>query len=446
MKNKFSVIAAFFLFLSPAFLSAQEGGGELVLSLKEAQEYALENNKSILSAKYDVEASRIAIWELVSSALPQVSASGSFIDNLKLRTTLLPGQFFGDTTGRKYPITFGTEFNTTYGIQANVFLFNAPLYIGIQTSKLAGKMAAMNLQKTEIDTREAVSNAYYLILVSEESLRIINGNLQNLGELLKSARAMYSAGMAESTDVDQMMSNVTMMDDTRSSMERTIEVNYNLLRLLLGVKADTRIILSESLPVITSAINVESLLSQAFDYKRNINFRIIESQEKMSLLALKASKVSMLPTLGGFYSYSRDGQGDQISKQMWFPNSLAGLQVSVPIFAGGGRYSAISKARVNLLKAKNTREQVTEQLFLQEKQLRYNLVNANLQYMSQKENIEVAKRVYSSTENKFRQGMASSLDLTQANSLYLQAENNYVTALMNLLQTKLALDKLLNNI
>ncbi len=82
---------------------------------------------------------------------------------------------------------------------------------------------------------------------------------------------------------------------------------------------------------------------------------------------------------------------------------------------------------------------------MQEKQLRYNLVNANLQYKSQKENVEVSKRVYASMENKFRQGMASSLELTQANTLYLQAENNYVSALMNLLQTKLALDKLLNN-
>jgi outer membrane protein TolC len=82
---------------------------------------------------------------------------------------------------------------------------------------------------------------------------------------------------------------------------------------------------------------------------------------------------------------------------------------------------------------------------MQEKQLRYNLVNANIQYTSQKDNVEVSKRVFTSVENKYRQGMASSLDLTQANSLYLTAENNYVSSLMNLLQTKLALDKLLNN-
>ena len=100
---------------------------------------------------------------------------------------------------------------------------------------------------------------------------------------------------------------------------------------------------------------------------------------------------------------------------------------------------------INLEKARNTKDMITEQLLLQEKQLRYNLLNANLQYKSQKDNIDVSKRVYASVENKYKQGMASSLELTQSNSLYLQAENNYISALMNLLQTKLALDKLLNN-
>ena len=124
---------------------------------------------------------------------------------------------------------------------------------------------------------------------------------------------------------------------------------------------------------------------------------------------------------------------------------MTGLQLSIPIFASGQKYTKIKKAEINLEKARTTKDMVTEKLKIQEKQLRYNLVNANIQYNSQKDNVEVSKRVYSSMENKFRQGMASSLELTQANSLYLQSENNYVSALMNLLQTKLALDKLLDN-
>jgi outer membrane protein TolC len=446
MKNKQLTTILLLLLLTGGIVFSQERGSELNLSLKEAEDYALGNNKMVRSAKLDVEASRFAIWEVVSAALPQVNATGSFTDNLKLRTMLLPASIFGDTTGRKIPARFGSTYNTTYGIQANLLIFNAPLYLGMESVKLANKLAGMNLQKTEIETKEAIATAYYLTLVSEESLKIIDGNISILNELLKSTRAMFSVGMAESTDVDQMMSNVTMMQNTRSSMERNIELNYNLLRFELGVKPETKINLTENLKTITEVINVEVLFAQEFNYNSNINYQLIEGQEKISELALKSKKASVLPTLAGFYSYSKDGQGDKISQQMWFPSAMAGIQISVPIFAGGERYAGIKKAQVNLHKARNTKDLVIDQLLLQEKQLKYNLVSANMQYKSQKDNIEVAKRVYNSTENKFKQGMASSLDLTQANSLYLQAENNYISALMNLLQTKLALDKLLNNL
>jgi outer membrane protein len=444
MKNKEILTVVLIFFLSKGTIPAQESSRELKLSLKEAQEYAILNNKMVISAKKDVEASKVALWETISNALPQVNASGSFTDNLKLMTTLLDGNFFGKP-GEMVPITFGTQYNSGASVQASILLFNAPLYIGIETTKLANKLSEKNLVKSELDTKESVSTAYFLILVSEKSLQILDGNIDNLNKTLKSTRAMYSAGMAESTDVDQMVSNVTMVENTRSSMQRTIELNYNLLRFQLGVSADTRIVLSETIESLTSEINIEAILSQQFDQKQNVSYMLMDMQEQMSFLALKSQKASVLPTLSGFYNYATTGMGDKPGELRWFPNSMTGVQLSVPIFASGQRYSKIKKAQINLEKARTTKEMVTDQLLLQEKQLRYNLVNANLQYKSQKDNIDVAKRVYASMENKFKQGMASSLDLTQANSLYLQSENNYVSALMNLLQTKLALDKLLNN-
>ncbi len=445
MKIKFRVTTILLLLFSVANIMAQQESGELNLSFKEAQDYAISNNKMVLAAKSDVMASKAAIWEAISSALPEVSASGSFTDNLKLMTTLLPGEFFGQPAGTKIPVTFGSQFNSSASVQASLLLFNAPLYIGIETTKLAQKMSQENLAKTELDTKESVGTAYYLILVSEKSLEILEGNIANLNETLKSTRAMFSAGMAEATDVDQMVSNVSMVENSRSSLQRAIELNYNLLRFQLGVDPGTKITLTENLESLTGQIDVEALLSQQFDHTRNVNYKLIASQELMSSLALKSQKASVLPTLAGFYNYGTNGMGDKVSDLQWFQNSMAGLQMSVPIFASGQRNAKIKKAQFNYEKAKTTKEMVTEQLLLEEKQLRYNLVNANLQYKSQRDNVDVSKRVYSSMENKFKQGMASSLELTQANSLYLQAENNYVSALMNLFQTKLALDKLLNN-
>lgn len=444
MKKK-EVLTVLLLFSSVCvIIQAQNSSGDMKLSLKEAQEYAILNNKMMVSSRMDVDASKVAVWETISNALPQVTASGSFTDNLKLMTTLLPGDFFGKP-GEKVPVTFGSQFNSGASIQASMLLFNAPLYIGIETTKLANKLSEKNLVKMELETKESVCTAYYLILVSERSLEILNGNIANLNETLKSTRSMYSAGMAESTDVDLMISNVTMVENTRSSMQRSIELNYNLLRFQLGVSAETRILLSETLDDLISDINIEALLSQQFDQKQNLNYILTEGQEKMSSLALKSQKSSVLPTLAAFYSYGVNGMGDKISTQQWFRNSMTGLQLSIPVFGSGQKYSQIKRAQINFEKAKTAKEMVTDQLLLQEKQLRYNLVNANLNYKSQKDNVDVSKRVYASMENKYKQGMASSLELTQANSFYLQAENNYVSSLMNLLQTKLALNKLLNN-
>jgi outer membrane protein len=443
MKRKLSIILIITLVIPLRVLTGQESGNELVLSLEQARDYAIQHNKSAISARLDVEASRMAFWETVSAGLPQVSSSAGFTDNLKQMTFLIP-DFLGG--GDKIPITMGSQYNASVAIQASMLLFNASYLVGIETNKLAKKLAETNVSSTELDIRESVASIYYLILVSEESLRILDGNLANLRETLKSTQTMYNVGMAESTDVDQMVSNVNMVENSRSSLERTIELNYNMLRFQLGVPSDTRIRLTATLEDLTKAINVEALLSQEFNYTNNLTYKLLEGQEQMSALGLKAKKAQILPSLTGVISTTKTGMGDEMADINWYNSSLVALQMSIPIIASGQRYAAIRKAKFNLEKAINTKEMIIDQLKIQEKQLRYNLVNANLQYVNQKENVEVSRRVYESMENKFRQGMASSLELTQANGQYLQAENNYISALMNLLQTKLALDKLLNNI
>jgi outer membrane protein TolC len=94
----------------------------------------------------------------------------------------------------------------------------------------------------------------------------------------------------------------------------------------------------------------------------------------------------------------------------------------------------------------NNKALLTDQLFIQEKQLRYNLTTAIEQYESQKENVAVSKRVFDNLNLKYEQGLVSSLDLTTANSNYLQSETNYITATMQLLNADLALNKLLNTL
>ncbi|MBO7523341.1 MAG: TolC family protein, partial [Bacteroidales bacterium] len=324
--------------------------------------------------------------------------------------------------------------------------FNAPLYLGIASSKLAVALNEKNVEKSELDIKESIASTYYLILVTERTLDILEKNISDLNATLNSTKAMYAAGMAELTDVDQVTTNVTSVTNSKTSTLTTLELNYNMLKFQLGVPVNTQIVLTQTLEDILAEIDVDLLLQNTFDYQQNIDYKLISDQVKLSELSLKSEMSSTLPTLATYYNYGTNGMGDKLNDLRWFQNSVAGLSLSVPIFASGQRYSKIKKARTELEKSKNTQNLLVEQLLIQEQQLRYNLLNANIQYNSQKENIEVAKRVYKNVENKFKQGVASSLELTQSNMQYLTAESNYVNALLTLLQSKLALDKLMNNL
>ena len=438
MKRRFTVfIIALFLAISPGVF-AQETPASLSLTVDQAVEYALDKNKSVASAKYDLLASEKAKWEAIAAGLPTIDGSASISNNLAIMTRII------DFGGVPTPIKFGTQYDASYGASASALVFNAPWFVGIQSAKLAATLASQGLTLTRIETEESVTNVYYLILTLQETIKVIDQNLANLNEMLVSTEAMYSVGMAEATDVDQMRSNVSMLKNTRSSMERNMEVNYNMLRFLLGVERGTGIILTDNLDDIVAGVNVDALIAEEFSLESNINYQLTDSQLKMSELSLKGAKATTLPTLATSIYYNRNGMGDQLGELEYFPYSAVGLQLQVPIFGSGSRYTKIKKAQINYEKALNDRSMVSDQLLLQERQLKFNLLNAFEQFRTQKDNVEIAGRVLVSFQNKYNQGVASSLELTQANDNYLTAQSNYLNSIITLLQTKVSFDKLMN--
>ncbi|MDX2414298.1 MAG: TolC family protein, partial [Bacteroidales bacterium] len=417
---------------------------DLALSLEEAQEYALKNNKMIKASRLDIESARLSTWDAKSGGMPQVNATASLMDNLKLATMLIPD--FTGMSDDKIAVQFGSQFNTSYGFQVTQLLFSGSYFVGVQTAKLAESLSVQGLEKSELAIKESVISTYYLILITEESIEVLDDNINNLKEILASTKAMYEVGMAEATDVDQMQSSLTMLTNSMKSLERNLEVSYNLMRFQLGLDTDAGIELTQTLDDFIEEINVTALSLQDFNIQSNIDYRLLSSQEKLGELTVKMQKSTVLPTLSGFYQYNQSGQADKLNRLDWYGSQVLGLQLNVPIFASGQRYSKIRKAQIDLESLRTNKSLVTDQLLMQEKQLKYNLINANEQFISRKENIELANRVFTSVENKYKQGVASSLDLTQAHNNYLQAVSDYTSSFMSLLQTKLALDKLLNNL
>jgi outer membrane protein TolC len=175
----------------------------------------------------------------------------------------------------------------------------------------------------------------------------------------------------------------------------------------------------------------------------NVGYQLAKSQEEINEKLLSMEKWNYAPTILGFYNYNAKIKTTNFDMN---PNHLAGLTMSVPIFSSGMRKSRVDQAKINYDMAQNNLSIMEDQLNLQEKQYRYNLQSSLENYSTQKENRAVALRVYESFTRKFEQGMATSLDITQANGNYLDAESNYFSSIMEVLSAKVALDKLMNKL
>jgi outer membrane protein TolC len=412
----------------PAF-SQQAGNSVLRLSLAEARDYAVQNNKNVLNAGLSVSEAQKKTWEVISAGLPQVNATIDYSNMMGFKMSF---------AGMNIALQPTSNFQTT----VSQLLFNASYWVGIKMSKIGEGMTETVRQQTELDTRQQTQTAYFTALVVEENLKILKQNLHNIETIAKSAENMVRIGVAEQTDADQLKVQTLAMSNAIKSLERNLELAYNLLRFQLGVDAGTGIALTQTLEELMTVKNAVEILAKEFDLDDNYTVQLLEGQVELANMQLNLEKAANLPTVAAFYNYTY-----KIKKSTFdmSPNNIVGLNVSIPIYASGKRHAKTQQARINLEKVRNERELITESLLMQEKQLRFNLKSAVESLESQKEAMEVSQRVFDSVTRKFQHGTASSLDVTTANTSLLQAQGDYISATMTVLSAQTELEKLLNN-
>ena len=428
-------------------------------TLEEAQVYAIEHNREVKNARDNVSISEEVIKETRSKGLPQIDGTLDFMTyfNYELELDFGMGSpdgfnsndaaFSGSdpailslleqilAPSDPVPIVMKNQSNAK--IQLNQLIFSGQYWIGLQTAKLAKDLSHKSLIKTELEVKENVSKTYYIILITEHSLGIINENIKNIESIYNHTSNMFKAGLAEKTDVDQLSVNLSQLQNAANSVNRNITLSYNMLKFQLGIEPTEIITLNESLDEIMDKLDFESSLLNKMNIDENVNYQLVDGQVQVSEKQVKLNKWAYSPTLVGFYSYTEKilTTGFDMS-----PNHVAGVNLSVPLISGGMRQSQLNQKKIELDIAKRNKSMVQDQLFIQESNLKFNLNNAMENYNTQKANVKVAKEIYQSYENKYKQGVVSSLDLTQVHGNYLNAENTYTTAMLELLQAQLQLD------
>ncbi len=424
---KRGVLVTFIAILMPWMIQAQETpNGPQNLTLEQAVNFAVEHNKELQASQMNIALRNKMVQEAISQGLPQINGSLDYTTNfnheIESFKSKLPDQ-------------------STVGVSISQLLFSGQWILGIQTSKIAKTIAAQQVTLTELDIKETVYNSYYTILISERLMDIVKKNLENMSEIQTHTENMYKAGTAEITDVDQIRITVGQLKNSLLSMQRTVDVNYNLLRLQLGLQAGTPITLTDMLESFLQEDGFHKLAAQAFDINENSQYQLMQTQEELQKKMVGLKKWAYAPTISATYSYSY-----QIKSGLFSAPHTAGVTMSIPLFSGLQRKAQLDQEKITLDQTVLNKSLLEDQLNLQEEQYKFALKNALEDYNLQRENITVAKKVLENYRNKYNAGAVSSLDLTQANNNYLQAENNYTSACLTLLQAQTQLDKLYNQL
>ncbi|MDR1415411.1 MAG: TolC family protein [Odoribacteraceae bacterium] len=425
-KGIFVLAAAFFV---PWMSRAQEA--PRLFSLREAVVFAVEHNKQLQSSTMNIELFRQKVREAIAQGLPQVNGTVDYATNFNHEMSF----------GSSMQIKMKDQSNAKLTLQQ--LLFSGQWIAGIQASKIAKQLASQQVELTTQEVVENVCNSYYNILVTRRMLEIVDQNLTFMNQTFEHTRDMFAAGVVEETDVDQISITVGQLKNARLSMQRTLDLAVNLLRLQMGLEDGAPLALGDDLAGLLAPSTRGLSAADAFDPENNLQFRLVSTQTSINRKLLQVEKWSYAPTLAGQYSYTYKLLKPELDMS---PNHTAGVSLSIPIFSGLQRQSKVSQARITLEQSLLDKSLLEDQLRLQDGQLRSELSNAVENHALQRENIEVARRVLASYKRKYELGALSSMELTQANSTYLQAENNYTSAALTLLQAWLQLEKLYNRL
>ena len=411
------------------------------MSLQEAIEYAQTHQTSVLNAGIDEQIAKNTVKQTIGIGLPQISGNANFSDFIKVPTSLLPGEIFGQP-GTQIPVQFGVKYQSSAGLELNQLLFDGSYLVGLQAAKTYKELSNKNLRRTRIETAVAVSKAYYSVLVSNEQVQLLDANISRLKKSLSDTEAFFKNGFVEKIDVDRLKVLNNNLETERENVIRLLALNVNLLKFQMGMPIETELVLKDNIDSLQS-LEEATLVTDSTAYRNRIEYSMMQTQKRVNEFDLKRYKSLFLPSLSAFASTSQSFQSNKFSElfDTNFPTTVVGLRLSVPIISGGQKLYQVRNAKLQVQKTENDLVNLRNGINLEISQAQTSYQNGVKSLDNQKRNIELATEVLRVSRIKYEQGVGSSLEVTTAETALKESQNNYINALYDLLINKINLDK-----
>lgn len=418
------------------------------LSLQEAIDYALENNRQAKNASRDIEVAEKQKWETIATGLPQLNANINYQNFLKQQVSVVPAEFFGGDPGEFAEVIFGTQQNATATATLNQLIFDGSYIVGLQSTKVFLEISKNAKAKTDLEVRESVINAYGNVLVSEEGVEILERNIAVLKDNLNETTKIYENGLEELESVEQLQITLSNLESDYDNLKRLEVIAYQMLNITLGIDYKSPLELTDTLESLAFQNLATESLEIENDVTNTLDYQIAENDKDSKELLVKLEQSKALPTLsaflnGGYNSFSNDFVFLDNNNQ-WFGFSLFGLNLDIPIFSSGMRGAATQRAKINLEKAKDDLTEVEQLLKLQIATAKSNYQFATEDYYNKKRNLELAERIAQKNETKFFEGIGSSFELRQAQTQLYSAQQQILQTMLDVINAKAELETITN--
>ena len=411
-------------------------------TLADCINYAYSHQDTVLNAGLDIKSAEYKVKETTGIGLPQVSGSAGFQDYIKIPTTLIPGEFFGQP-GTFIPLKFGVKYQSNLTLAANQILFDGTYLVGLKASKTYKELSQRAYKRSKIDVTVNVTKAYYQVLVSNEKIKLLDANVTQIKQQLDQTTAQNKQGFVEQIDVQRLTVQYNNLVTSRENTIRLLELYIQLLKFQMGMPIENNLTLLDKLESVNFGDGAAAIVSDTTSYHNRIEYGLQETQKRLYELDLKRIKAGYLPTLSAnanlTSSYQNNSFPDLYSSN--FPSSYIGLSLNVPIFNGFQRSNQVKESKITVMKAQNDLDNLKNALNLQTSQARITYINGLKSLDNQRQNQALAREVLRVSEIKYKQGVGSSLEVTQAQTDLQNADNQYIQGLYDALVSKVDLDK-----
>ena len=414
-----------------------------VWSLQQCIDTAQVYNKKLQVNRNDIAIGEQREKEAKANLNPKVTANADYKYFTNLPYQLLPLNALNPAApeGEFRAAQFGVPHNINLNLQLSMPLYNPQLYGAIQTTKIASEWIELQYQKLEEQIFFDISNLYYNAQILHHQLAFIDSNLINAERLFKNMQLLNEQLLVKGTDVSKVKLQVAQLTSQKVGVKSKYEQVLNALKFTIGLSLENNL-----------QIETNILYENSFEYSSlsTLDFRMAIIKNRWLGLELNTlNKSRYLPSLNLFANYGTTGfgyNGKPNGFLDFYSIGFAGIQLSYPLFSG-----TVTERKINqkALELKNNELQmglINEQNYLQVENAKLQRKTAKNTVETLTEQIQLAQIIYEQTIVQQKLGTATLIDILLADNSLREAQQTYLSAVIDYLKADLELKKFTGNI